>query len=141
MKRFFVSLLFSLFALPISAGINARVSRVVDSRTIVLDNGTSVTLRGVDVPADEESAAAEYLRTLVGNAPVYVENGDVYRSPEVLLVNEQMAQHPWRHHERYLGIAQPSGRTVAMPAPAPSPQQRVAPPRHPRRNPRARARK
>jgi hypothetical protein len=132
MKRFFVSLLFCLFSLPIHAGVNARVSRVVDSRTLQLENGTIVTLRGVAVSADDEPAAADYLRNTIGTGTVYVDNGDVYRSPDALFLNEQLRNRAWEaaHGERWLGIADPAGKGYRDATPhAPAPR-RTVPQRH-----------
>jgi len=132
MKRFFISLLFCLVSLPITAGVNSRVTRVIDSRTLLLDNGATVTLRGVDVAPADEAAATEYLRNVIGTAPVFVENGDVYRSPDALYVNGQMAQRAWQsaHPERYLGMADPSGKTFKDPTPRPPAPRRSVPQRH-----------
>jgi len=131
MKRFFAILVFSLFALPINANTMVRVARVIDSRTIVLDGGNTVTLRGVDIPPADEAMAAEYLRSLLGNAWVLVENGgDVYRSPHALYVNGQLITHAYRGAARmtYLGESMPGPRARAV-APAPRVMPRRAPPR------------
>lgn len=136
MKRSFLTLVFCFFALPISAGINTRVARVVDSRTIVLEGGSVVTLRGVDVPPADEQAAAEYLRFLIGRAPVFVDpNGDVYRSPDALFVNGELMMRAWEHshRERYLGESMPPARAQRAPAPPPAKKAaRIEPPRRPR---------
>ena len=138
MKRFFAMLVFCLVALPIGAGTMVRVARVIDSRTIVLDGGATVTLRGVDVAPADEAMAAGYLRSILGNNWVLVENGgDVYRSPDALYVNGQLITHAYRGAARmtYLGESMPGprGHSVA-PAPRPTPVVRKAPPRRaPRR--------
>jgi len=128
----FAVVVFSLLAAPVAAAPLTRVARVVDSRTIVLDGGNTVTLRGVDVPPADEAMAAEYLGSLLGNAWVLVENGgDVYRSPDALYVNGQLITHAYRGTARmtYLGESMPGprARTVA-PAPRAMPV-RSAPPR------------
>jgi hypothetical protein len=133
MKRFFAIFVYCLFALPISAGTMVRVARVIDSRTIVLDGGATVTLRGVDIPAADEAIAADYLRSILGNNWVLVENGgDVYRSPDALYVNGQLLIHAYRGAARmtYLGESMPAPRAHA-PAPAPraTAPLRNAPPR------------
>jgi len=132
MKRFFAILVFSLFALPIDANTMVRVARVIDSRTIVLDGGNTVTLRGVDIPPADEAMAAEYLRSLLGNSWVLVENcGDVYRSPDALYVNGKLITHAYRGAARmtYLGESMPGPRARAV-APAPRAMTtRSAPPR------------
>lgn len=70
-----------------------RVAAVTDSHTIVLDGGKSVALRGVVVPAEEETMARDYLARLVVGWWVMVEsNGDVYRSPDALFINGEVAR-------------------------------------------------
>ena len=133
MKRFFAISLFCLFALPLSGATMTRVGRVLDSRTIVLDGGTTVTLRGVDIPPADEAMAADWLRSMLTNAWVLVENGgDVYRSPDALYVNGQLITHAYRSASRmtYLGESMPGqhARTNA-PAPRATPASHSAPPR------------
>jgi hypothetical protein len=130
MKRFF-SAIFLFVALPLSAAPMQRVARVIDSRTIALENGTTVTLRGVDIPPADEAVAAEYLRSLLGHNWVLVENGDVYRSPDALYVNGQLITHVYRNppHMTYLGESMPDGPRRMMPAvPAKRAPSRGAPP-------------
>ncbi len=133
MKRFFAISLFCLFALPLSGATMLRVGRVVDSRTIVLDGGATVTLRGVDVPPADEAMAADYLRSILTNAWVLVENGgDVYRSPDALYVNGQLIMHAYRSASKmtYLGesMPAPNARTNA-PAMRATAATNAAPPR------------
>jgi L-ascorbate metabolism protein UlaG (beta-lactamase superfamily) len=131
MKRFFAIFVFCLFTLPIGAGTMVRVARVIDSRTIVLDGGTTVTLRGVDIPPADEAMAAGYLRSTLGNNWVLVENGgDVYRSPDALYVNGQLIMHAYRGtaHMKVLGESMPAPRAHA-PAPRATAPLRSAPPR------------
>jgi hypothetical protein len=71
-----------------------RFTNVIDSRTIVVDHaGTSevVHLTNVDVPADDEQAARAYLTEKLTGTFVYVENGNVYRSPDALFINRELA--------------------------------------------------
>ena len=84
----------------------SRVVRVDDSRTIVVETKgvlTSVTLRDVVVPAAEEKAAVEYLRRTLSDRWVYVERGDVYRSPDGLDVTSVMRKGAWSG-ATFLGI-------------------------------------
>src|SRR6184192_2567433 len=120
MKRFFSIFVFCLFALPLSGNTMVRVARVTDSRTVVLDGGRTVTLRGVDIPPADEAMAADYLRSLLGNSWVLVEDGDVYRSPDALYVNGQLITHAYRGAARmtYLGESMPGPRAHTV-APAP----------------------
>jgi len=115
-----------------------RVARVIDSHTIALDGGATVTLRGVDIPPPDEAMAADYLRSLLGNCWVLVENGDVYRSPDGLYVNGQLITHAYRSTSRmtYLGESMPGPRTrTAAPAPATRGAAPRSAPRHvPRRS-------
>jgi hypothetical protein len=132
MKRFFAISLFCLFALPLSGATMVRVGRVIDSRTIVLDGGATVTLRGVDIAPADEAMAADYLRSILTNAWVLVENGgDVYRSPDALYVNGQMIMHAYRSASKmtYLGESMP-GQRGSAPAPRATPATHAAPPRH-----------
>jgi hypothetical protein len=72
----------------------ARFTKVIDSRTIVVDRaGASevVHLIGVDVPAEDEQAARAYLAEKLTGTFVYVENGNVYRSPDALFINRELA--------------------------------------------------
>lgn len=125
-------LVFCLLALPVAAAPLVHVARVVDSRTIVLDGGNTIALRGVDVPPADEAMAVEYLRSLLNNAWVLVENGgDVYRSPDALYVNGQMITHAYHGaaHMTYLGESMPGPRArTTAPAPRAMPV-RSAPPR------------
>jgi hypothetical protein len=139
MKRFFVLLVLCLVSRPIDAAM-VRVARVVDSRTIVLDGGATVTLRGVDVPPDHEELAAEYLRSLLANhAWVLAENGDVYRSPDALYVNAQLIERVYLTgpRMRYLGEAMPGTRRAGVSPAGPAPSRRrpgaaaKTPPRQP----------
>ena len=132
MKRFFVCLVFCLFSLPITAGTNTRVARVIDSRTLQLDGGTTVTLRGVDVAAEDEADAVAYLRTIVSaGSPVYVDNGNVYRSPDALFLNGQLMTRAWHslHQERFLGWADPAGKTLRDTTPRTPAPRKIAPPK------------
>jgi len=137
MKRFFAILVFCLIALPVGAGTMVRVARVIDSRTIVLDGGATVTLRGVDVAPADEAMAAGYLRSILGNNWVLVENGgDVYRSPDALYVNDQLITQAYRGAARmtYLGKSMPGPRTrSAAPAPRAMPLRQAPPRRAPHR--------
>ncbi|HKS22486.1 MAG TPA: hypothetical protein VJZ76_06800 [Thermoanaerobaculia bacterium] len=116
-----------------------RVGRVLDSRTIVVDGGTVVRLRGVDIPPADEAMAADYLRSILTNAWVLVEEGgDVYRSPDALFVNGQMIMHAYRGASKmtYLGESMPGQRTTTT-APHATTSASAAPPR---RAPQRRAR-
>ena len=140
MKKTLVCLTLA-FAISVSAAPMSRVIGVRDSRTIVVDTKgaiATVVLKNVSIAADEEDAAAEYLRRMISNQWVLVDGGDVYRSPDALFINADMNRHPWRNM-RYLGQidlaprakgespVQKGIKAPAMPAPLknPPPPKRV----------------
>lgn len=104
---------------PASASM-LRAAGAADRQTILLEGGGTLRLRGVDLPADEEPAAREYLQRLVGGLWIYVENGDVYRSPDALFINGEMARRAWKSGPKmtYLGpsFPTPPRRTAARTA-------------------------
>lgn len=72
----------------------ARFARVIDSRTIVVERTGAtevVHLTNVNVPAQDEQAARTYLQETLSGMYVYVENGNVYRSPDALFINRELA--------------------------------------------------
>jgi hypothetical protein len=72
----------------------AKFAKVIDSRTIVvehIDKTEIVHLTNVDVPAEDEQAARDYLQQTLMGTYVYVENGKVYRSPDALFINRELA--------------------------------------------------
>ena len=76
----------------------SRVVQVRDSRTIVVKTNEVVTvvkLRDVNVFPPEEGRATAYLRKILADRWVYIENGDVYRSPDALFVNKALRQRAW----------------------------------------------
>ena len=91
-----------------------RVVDVIDARTLVIDDGgrrSNVHLAGVELAADDVAPATEYLRGLTVGMWVLVDDGAfVYRSPDGLYVNGEMARHAWRTSAqmKYLGEAWPS---------------------------------
>lgn len=94
-------------------GAMSRVLEVRDSRTVVVEsNGIAVVidLREVIVPTGDEPAAVAYLRRTLEGRWVYAENGDVYRSPDGLYVNDAMRRRAWLG-ATYLGeLAFPAAR-------------------------------
>jgi hypothetical protein len=72
----------------------ARFSKVIDSRTIVverIDGSEVVHLTNVDVPAEDEEAARDYIEEKLTGSYVLVENGKVYRSPDALFINRELS--------------------------------------------------
>ncbi len=107
MKRcFFALVLFVSLFVPSAKATMVRVIDVIDARTIVVDdNGrrTTVVIAGIALSDTETADAAAYLRRLVFGQWVLVEPGGfVYRSPDALSVNGEMARHPWRGVPRYI---------------------------------------
>ena len=90
----------------------SRVVEVRDGRSIVVETGgivSEVVLSGVAIPAGEAARAADYLRRELGRSWVYVEKGEVYRSPDGLHVNDAMRRRVWLGFT-YLGEVNPAGR-------------------------------
>jgi hypothetical protein len=120
-------------AIPMS-----HVLSIVDSRTIVVEaNGrqSTVMLKNVDVSPEEESSAREYLHRQLDGAWVYVEQGEVYRSPDGLFINAEMRRRAWwtSPNMRYLGEVnlgpRPRNQPAAQPpqlAPKPRPRSATA---------------
>lgn len=98
----------------------ARFARVIDSRTIVVERTGAtevVHLSNVDVPANDERAAREYLEKTLTSAFVYVENGEVYRSPDALFINRELAYRAYAAPSlkmRVLGEVNPAPRAQAL---------------------------
>ena len=117
MKRFIYIVCLFMPAGLVAAIPMAQVVNVIDSHTINVEvNGRRnvVVLSGVAVSPGEEAAAVEHLHRLVDGAWVYVEGGDVYRSPDGLFVTGEMQRHAWwsTPNMRYLGLADPGPRTA-----------------------------
>ena len=106
-------LFISLIPRQATAAPMVRVLEVVDGRTIVIDEAgrrSTIALAGVDFTDEEAAAAAAHLGRLVLGQWVLVERGGfVYRSPDALNINSEMARHPWRGVPGfvYLGLADP----------------------------------
>ena len=136
MNRWIVFVCFATLSLsaPVSASM-IRAAGAADRQTILLEGGATLRLRGVDLPADEEPAAREYLQRLVAGLWIYVENGDVYRSPDALFINGEMARRAWKSGTKmtYLGESFPAppsrSSARAMTAEAPSFRSPRRPPR------------
>lgn len=111
---FFVATL--LASTPASASM-IRAAGAADRQTILLEGGSTLRLRGVDLPPDEEPEAREYLQRLVAGLWIYVENGEVYRSPDALFINGEMVRRAWKSGTKmtYLGesFPRPPSRTAA----------------------------
>lgn len=97
MKRALVCAVVFISSTVVAAPMS-RVQEVRNSRTLVVQTAgvtTVVELRNVKVRPEDEEAAADYLRRIVGDRWVLVENGDVYRSPDGLFVNDALRRRAW----------------------------------------------
>jgi len=107
----------------------ARFSKVIDSRTIVVERagGTEVVhLTNVAVPAADEQAARDYLTEKLTGSYVYVENGNVYRSPDALFINRELAYGAYASSSvkmRVFGELDPGRRVQKTAAPVRPPMQ------------------
>jgi hypothetical protein len=130
MKRFIlcVSLVVSAPSL-IAAVPMVRFVRVIDSRTIVVQHaGTNevVHLTNVNVPAQDEQAARAYLDEKLTGTFLYVENGEVYRSPDALFINRELAFRAYEGPSLKMHVF-----GVINPGPRPQEVSRAAPVREP----------
>lgn len=142
MKKALVCLAVSACATTAAAIPMSRVLAVRDSHTLIVQtNGVqyAVSMKGIDVGPEDEARAADYLRRLLANSWVLIENGDVYRSPDGLFVNGEIARRAWRTspNMKYLGElnlgrrakGQPAGNTVKPAEKLPEPAKRTTPSR------------
>ena len=131
MKRWIAFSLFAAFQM--TAAPMLRVIAVKDSHTIVVDNrGVAADVRLAQVviaPADEEAASA-YLRQSLSNSWVMIESDAtgaafVYRSPDALFVNAELARGAFRStgtHMVYVGEVTPGAKRLEKTPPkAPAP--------------------
>ena len=127
---FFVATLF--VTAPASASM-VRAAGAADRQTILLEGGGTLRLRGVDLPIDDEPAAREYLHRLVSGLWIYVEDGDVYRSPDALFINGEMSRRAWRSGTKmtYLGESFPAPPSRASARAATNTTFRARSPRRP----------
>jgi len=94
MKRFILCVSLVVSTRVMAAVPMAKFAKVIDSKTIVvehIDRTEVVHLTNVDVPAEDEQAARDYLQQTLAGTYVYVENGKVYRSPDALFINRELA--------------------------------------------------
>jgi hypothetical protein len=107
----------------------ARFSKVIDSHTIVVERtgGTEVVhLSNVNIPSADEEAARDYLFEKLTGAYVYVENGNVYRSPDALFINRELAYGAYASSSvkmRVFGEVNPGPRPQKSAAPVRAPMQ------------------
>lgn len=104
-----------------AAAAMSRVVAINDGRTIAVETSgvlSVVVLRDARVSARDEHTAADYLRRLLLGRWVYIERGEVYRSPDGLHINDALRRRAWLGYA-YLGEVGPA---PARPAP-----QRTAP--------------
>jgi hypothetical protein len=117
----------------------ARFSKVIDSRTIVVEHidGTEVVhLTNVAIPAEDEQAARDYLSEKLAGSYVYIENGNVYRSPDALFINRELAYGAYASSSvkmRVFGEINPGPRPQKSAAPVRPPMYVPRPTHHWRR--------
>lgn len=141
MKRFFLCVSLVVFSQPLmAANPMARFSRVIDSRTIVVEriggNTEVIHLANVATPAEDEQAVRDYLTEKLTGAYVYVENGNVYRSPDALFINRELAYGAYASSGvkmRVFGTSDPGPRPQKSAEPVRAPMQVPKPARHSRR--------
>ena len=119
MKRFILCVSLVIPTQLMAAVPMAKFSKVIDSKTIVverIDGNEVVHLTNVDIPAEDEQAARDYLQQTLEGTYVYVENGKVYRSPDALFINRELAFGAYAAPTlkmHYFGDINPGPRTQA----------------------------
>jgi len=105
----------------------ARFVRVTDSRTIVVAHVGGpeevVHLANVDIPAADEGAARAFIQQNLAGTFVYVEAGNVYRSPDALFINRELAYRAYAAPGLkmfYLGEVNPGPRAQTAPRTTPA---------------------
>jgi len=137
MKRFILCVFFVVVSPSVMAAVPmARFSKVIDSRTIVVEriDGTEVVhLTNVNIPAEDEQAVRDYLTEKLTGSYVYVENGNVYRSPDALFINRELSYGAYLSSStkmRVFGEIDPGQRPQKSAAPVRPPMQIPAPAHH-----------
>ena len=118
MKRFILCVFLVVISHSLmAANPMARFSKVIDSRTIVVEriggNSEVVHLANVAIPAEDEQAVRDYLTEKLTGSYVYVENGNVYRSPDALFINRELAYGAYASSGvkmRVFGVSDPGPR-------------------------------
>lgn len=134
-KRFllFVSLLAAAPAVHAASRMAQFVS-APDGHTIVVRRDgidERVQLANVFLAPEDEPAAREFLERRLGGKWVYVEEGNVYRSPDALFINRELAYRAFAAPQlqmRVFGEIDP-GPKERQPAPQRVAPARTAPPR------------
>lgn len=131
MKKLLVCVVLMFPATAASAAMS-RVVEIRDSRTILVAmNGVveTVVLRDVRIFPQEEQTAAAFLRKTLSNKWVYIEGGDVWRSPDALYVNDAMRRRAWLRMT-YLGqLDVDPAPQKARQSPSAEPKKRSPPPK------------
>lgn len=128
MKRLILCVSLAFFTPSVLAAVPmARFVRVTDSRTIVVAHiggpEEVVHLANVDIPAADEIAAREFIQQRLAGTFVYVEEGKVYRSPDALFINRELAYGAYAAPGLkmfYLGQVNPGSRAQAAPRATPA---------------------
>ena len=148
--RFFPGFIF-LFAVSLQAAPMLRVVRIAGPATIIVEHDgarSEVRLSGIEVTDPQKSFA--YLTWTIGSSWVMVEDGRVYRSPDALLINDDLVRKGFarstsaalvnRTPAVYLGELNPERAPKPQPPRARAASPSRARPRTPRARP-ARARR
>src|SRR3954451_5880017 len=137
MKRFILCVSLVVFSQSLMAAVPmARFSKVIDSRTIVVERigGSEIVhLTNVAIPAEDEQAARDYLAEKLTGSYVYVEDGNVYRSPDALFINRELAYGAYLSSStkmRVFGESNPGPRPQKSAAPARAPMTPPKPAHH-----------
>jgi hypothetical protein len=140
MKRFILCVYLVVFSPSVMAAVPmARFSKVIDSHTIVVERigGSEIVhLANVAIPAADEQAARDYLAEKLTGSYVYVEDGNVYRSPDALFINRELAYGAYLSSStkmRVFGEMDPGPRPQKSAAPVRPPMQVPKPTHHARR--------
>ena len=104
-----------------------RFVRATDSHTIVVERigGPTevVSLANIDIPAQDEMAARDYIEQMLAGTFVYIESGKVYRSPDALFINRELAYGAYASpglKMRYFGEADPGPHAKSSPRATPA---------------------
>ena len=148
MKRVFASIVL-LFCAARAGAAMSRVVSVENSHTIVVETKgarSTVVLRDVAVAAADRLVATDYVRRILSDAWVYIEDGEVYRSPDGLHVNGALRRRAWSGAIEFGALHSPGkgaatvvvigsgANTVAAPALKKSPLKKKSPVKKKRRS-------
>ena len=100
-----------------------RLQKRIDELSAIGARDGAVTRLGLTA---DEQAARDYLFEKLTGSYVYVENGNVYRSPDALFINRELAYGAYASSSlkmRVFGEVNPGPRPQKSPAPVRAPMQ------------------